>query len=605
MRHPDSPVLAEGPPGGSAPLTTLAGPQASGTLRRRRLLLLAAALVTCAGFAAGLVAVLGAGGLDALDLALLALCLVALPWTVLGFWHALIGLWLLRAGPAGLAAAAPFAAAGERPEPPRLRTAVVMTLRNEEPERALARLRVVQESLARTGHGAWFGFHVLSDTDDPAIAAREEACLAAWRAALPPAEAARLHYRRRAENAGFKAGNLQDFCARAEEELMLPLDADSLMTGEAILLLVRIVQAHPRIGILQGLVVGAPAESPFTRLFQFGMRHGMRPYSLAMAWWSGECGPFWGHNALLRIAPFAAACRLPVLGPGRFGGPILSHDQVEAVLMRRAGYEVRLLPLETGSFEENPPTLLDHLARDARWCQGNLQYVRLLRLPGLLAVSRVQLLWAILMFCGAPATLLVLLLLPWRLLDLPRETPAGLAAALYLAWLALSVAPKAAGYAEVLARRDTARHGGLLPFLAGILAETLFSFLLYGIAMLRLSVVVVRLLLGRRPVWGRQRRDAAGVTLGAAIRGLADVVLIGAGLGLAVGLVAPGLLPWLAPLLLGPLLAVPLAVLTASPRLGARMRRLRLCATPEEIAPPEEIRAMRAGSDPAPVGRPA
>ncbi|ACL59532.1 glucans biosynthesis glucosyltransferase MdoH [Methylobacterium nodulans] len=603
MLHSDSPVLAEEDSATAAPLTTPAGLQPVAALRRRRIAMLALNLVSCAGFAAALARILGAGGWDAIDVALFACCLLALPWTVLGFWNAVIGFGLLRAGPRGLAAAAPFAAAGDRPDPPRLRTAIVMTLRNEEPERAFARLRLVQESLDRTGHGGWFSFHVLSDTDAPALIAREEAAFAAWRAALAGARAARLHYRRRAENAGFKAGNLQEFCARADEELMLPLDADSLMTGEAILRLVRIAQAHPRIGILQGLVVAAPAVSPFARLFQFGMRHGMRPYTIAMAWWTGECGPFWGHNALVRIAPFAEHCRLPALGPGRLGGSILSHDQVEAVLMRRAGYEVRVLPVETGSFEENPPTLLDHLARDARWCQGNLQYVRLLRLPGLLPVSRFQLVWAILMFLGAPATALALLLLPLRLLDLPAETPTDLAAALYLGWLGLVLAPKYAGYADALLG-GAAAHGGLPRFLAGIVAETVFSFLLYGIAMVRLSLFVAGLLVDRRVTWAGQRRQAAGLSVLAACRGLPDVVLFGTALCGGLALLAPGLLPWLWPLLLGPLAAIPLAVLTASPRLGLWMARHRLCAVPEEIGPVPEIQAMRAGSDPALVGRP-
>ncbi len=158
---------------------------------------------------------------------------------------------------------------------------------------------------------------------------------------------------------------------------MVVLDADSLMTGPALTRLVRLMDAHPRLGILQTLVTGLPSRSAFARLFQFGMRHGMRSYTTGSAWWQGDGGPYWGHNAILRLAPFRAHCRLPTL-PGRppFGGRVLSHDQVEAVLMRRAGYEVRVLPDEHGSFEESPPSLPDFLKRDLRWCQGNMQYVR-------------------------------------------------------------------------------------------------------------------------------------------------------------------------------------------------------------------------------------
>ncbi len=280
MPQTDSSVvtLAEGP--ARAPLTTPTGLQACVSLRRRRLLVLGLNLVTILGLAACLWGVLGQDGIDGIDLALLACGLATLPWTVLGFWNAAIGFVLLRAGRPGLLSAAPHAAAGEGEAPLHVTTAVVMTLRNEEPARALTRLALVRESLERTGHGAAFRYHVLSDSDDPGVIEAEEAWVGSWRAGLPEAEAARIHYRRRRDNAGYKAGNLQEFCARSDADLMLPLDADSLMTGPAILRLVRIMQAHPRLGILQSLAVGAPAGSAFARLFQFGMRHGMLPYTL-------------------------------------------------------------------------------------------------------------------------------------------------------------------------------------------------------------------------------------------------------------------------------------------------------------------------------------
>ena len=203
---------------------------------------------------------------------------------------------------------------------------------------------------------------------------------------------------------------------------MLPLDADSLMSGDQIVRLTRMMQAHPKIGILQSLVVGMPSSSAFARIFQFGMRHGMRSYTMGQAWWVGDCGPFWGHNALVRIKPFHEQCDLPML-PGKppLGGHVLRHDQVEATLMRRAGYEVRVLPEERGSWEENPPTMLEFARRDVRWCQGNMQYLKLLDLPGLYPMSRFQLVWAILMFIGIPAWTLMIALLPvaaWQARDI-------------------------------------------------------------------------------------------------------------------------------------------------------------------------------------------
>jgi len=325
---------------------TPAGLQDAAVLVRRRLLVLVLNLATLASLLAGLAHVLGAGGWTFVDVVIFVAFLFGAPWTVLGFWNAAIGLWLLHGGGGGIREVAPFAAAGGRETPLSLRTAVLMTLRNEDPARAFRRLKVVKQSLDATGQGAWFDYFVLSDTNDPTVAAAEAALAEGW--AHEIGEPARVTYRRRTDNAGFKAGNLRDFCERWGDryELMLPLDADSVMAGETILGLARMMQAYPKLGILQSLVVGMPSRSAFARIFQFGMRQGMRPYTMGSAWWGGDCGPFWGHNALVRIAPFREHCHLPVLPGGPpLGGAVMSHDQVEAVLMRRAGYEVRVLPV--------------------------------------------------------------------------------------------------------------------------------------------------------------------------------------------------------------------------------------------------------------------
>ena len=145
----------------------------------------------------------------------------------------------------------------------------------------------------------------------------------------------------------------------------------------------RVMQADPTLGILQGLVVGLPSTSAFARIFQFGMRLGMRSWTIGSAWWQADCGPYWGHNAVIRIAPFIAHCHIPPLpGDGVLGGDVLSHDQIEAALMRRAGYDVRVLPEEDLGWEENPPTLIEFIRRDQRWCQGTLQYGPFLIEPG-------------------------------------------------------------------------------------------------------------------------------------------------------------------------------------------------------------------------------
>jgi membrane glycosyltransferase len=579
---------------------TPGGLQSFDTLARRRWLVVALNVATYAvimGLAARL---LSAGGWTVLDGIMLAAFAIGLPWTVLGFWNAVIGLALLHGTRDPMAHVAPFAAAGGTEVPVVAQTAVLMTLRNEDPERAIRRFRIVQESIEATGQGEAFGYFVLSDTDVAEIAAAEEAMVAAWRAAVPPELAERITYRRRTSNAGFKAGNVRDFCERWGQnyELMLPLDADSVMSGPAIVRLVRMIQAHPRIGILQSLVVGMPSHSAFARVFQFGMRHGMRPYTMGQAWWVGECGPYWGHNALVRIRPFHEHCGLSEL-PGRppLGGPVLSHDQVEATFMRRAGFEVRVLPQENGSWEENPPTILDFMQRDVRWCQGNMQYTKMLDEPGLFAMSRFQLVWAVLMFVGIPAWTMMIALLPFYALEARdlADFPAGLAIGLYLAFLAMYLTPKLAGLIDtVLSRGGVASYGGWLRFAAGTLIEFVFSFLQGAISTIRTTLFMIGLLFGVRVDWGGQARDTHGLSWRQAVVALWPQTAFGLFVAGALLWIAPTVFWWSLPLTIGYVLAVPFAVLTASPALGRWMKRCGIAGIPEDFDPPAEIRSAQA-----------
>lgn len=586
------PAQADGPIG-----LTPAGIQSVAQLRRRRLVVLGLNLVTLGALLAGLAHVLGAGGWSVADVVIFVAFLFGAPWTVLGFWNAAIGLWLLHARRDGLDDVAPFAGTAPEAQPLALRTAVLMTLRNEDPARAFRRLRVVKQSLDATGEGVWFDYFVLSDSSDPQVAAAEEALAAAW--AREIGEPARLTYRRRSDNAGFKAGNVRDFCERwgNRYELMLPLDADSVMAGDTILSMARMMQAHPKLGILQSLVVGMPSRSAFARIFQFGMRQGMRPYTMGSAWWGGDCGPFWGHNALVRVAPFREHCHLPVLaGKAPLGGAILSHDQVEAVLMRRAGYEVRVLPVEAGSWEENPPTLLDYVKRDLRWCLGNLQYLKLMTLPGLKPMSRFQLAWAVLMFLGLPAWTLMIALLPLKVM---QDTgivgyPAGAAIGLYLAFLAMYLSPKLAGFIDILLSRGAvARYGGLLRFLASMAVEIVFALLQGGVSSFRTTLFMLGLVFGRvRIGWNGQARDAHALSFVTAFAGLWPHLLFGAYLFVTLAVLSPSVLLWSLPMTAGYVLAIPFAMVTALPRLGAWLEGRGLCGIPEDFETPPVLAAI-------------
>jgi membrane glycosyltransferase len=588
--------------------TTPAGLQSRATLFRRRLIVAGLNIGTYVGLLWWLSSILAVSGWSVIDVAIFVCFAVAAPWGVLGVWNALIGVWLLHGGPDARDAVAPFARAGDTDAPVTAQTAVLMTIRNEDPARAFARLAAVKDSLDATGQGAAFGYFVLSDTSDDDVALAEQAAFEAWRAKADPS--ARLHYRRRTTNEGFKAGNVRDFCERwgADYEFMLPLDADSLMDGATILRMARIGQAYPRLGILQSLVVGAPSRSAFARIFQFGMRHGMRPYTMGSAWWAGDCGPFWGHNALVRIKPFMEHCHLPVLPGGPpLGGQIMSHDQVEAVLMRRAGFEARVLPEEVGSWEENPPTLLEFTRRDLRWCQGNMQYFRLLGLKGIQPMSRFQLIWAISMFIGLPAWTAIIALAAIKPLDGEPTAlfPAASALGLYSVFMLFYLAPKLAGFVDIaLTRGALARYGGGARFAAGAVTEILFSFLISAATTLRTSLFMVGLLFGKAVVWNGQARDAHALSWGTAARGMWPQTAFGVVLLAFALALAPGVILWSLPLTLGYFLAIPFAVATADPRFGAFLARTGLCAIPEEIETPAIIATLLRGSNNEPGSAP-
>ncbi|MBG0811400.1 glucans biosynthesis glucosyltransferase MdoH [Methylosinus sp. H3A] len=570
-----------------------AGLQSRAELFRRRLLVAAINAAVYIALLIWLADILGQDGWSVIDAAILIAFAIAAPWSVLGVCNAALGFWLLHFHPRPLDSVAPFARAGETRKRLRARTAVLLTIRNEDAARALTRLSVVKADLDATGEGALFDWFVLSDTTDARIAAQEESEFARWRTE-EAADATRLHYRRRSDNAGYKAGNIGDFCERFGHsfEFMIPLDADSLMDGETILRLVRIGEAYPRIGVIQSLVVGAPSRSAFARVFQFGMRSGMRSYTMGAAWWGADCGPFWGHNALVRIPPFVKHCDLPRLAGG---GHILSHDQIEAALMRRAGYEVRVLPVESGSYEENPPTLLEFMRRDLRWCRGNMQYVELLSLPGLLPMSRFQLVWAISMFIGAPAWTAIILL--GALLPLAQDVstfPSGSATALYLLFLGFYLAPKLAGYADiVLTPGGLRRYGGATRVLLGAGLEIAASFIIGAVTTFGVTLLLARLPFEREAGWTAQSRDAHRLGAWETARMLWPPFAFGVLVIALAGLSAPELALWSAPLTFGYVAAFPFALASASPRLGAWFARAGLCGVPEEFAPPAIFDRLR------------
>jgi len=522
-------------------------------LRRRRLIFGGLSAAVAGAMLALGVAVLAPGGWSPWEV-LILLCLAAnAPWIALAAATGLLGLAIRLRG----AETPPEAAA-----PVMLRTLIAVCIRSERIEDVLAPLLPLRDGLA--AHGDRFALAILSDTGDPADIAAEEAAIRRVAGDWPPGA---LLYRRRLDNAGYKAGNVMEFLDHHAGgfDLMIPLDADSEMTPEAVLRLVRAMQAAPTLAILQHPIAGRPARAPFGRLFNLGHRAGARTWTLGQDWWQGDEGPFWGHNAALRIAPFRKHCRLPALPDGSL---ILSHDHVEAARLHAAGWGVRVLPDvwpdAGGSLESPPPHLPAFLARDQRWAAGNLQYRHLLRDASLGPVGRFQMFQAILHYLLAP---LWFALLPLAVLNAALDaegTPRGALVALLLLGYAALHMPRLAGHAANLA---AAPPGTRMATLRLALADTAFLLLFDPIIAFHNTKTVLSHALGLPHAgWPTQNREERRLGWGEAARFLWPHTL--AGLAILAALAASGSPFALAaglPFAAGLVLAIPFGVLTSDP----------------------------------------
>ncbi|MGG5811026.1 glucans biosynthesis glucosyltransferase MdoH [Falsiroseomonas sp. CW058] len=526
---------------------------------------------------------LAPGGIDAVEALILAAVALTTPWAALSAGNALVGLaiLLLARDPPALVLPALVRA---RPGAPRGVTALVVCIRNEAMEAVLPPLATLLDGLEAAGAGGRFRLWLLSDTQDAAAAAAEEAAIRAFTAGRGGSGGVSVHHRRRMRNTGFKAGNVMDFLDHhaGDAEFFLTLDADSAMTAEAVLRLVAVMEADPRLAIVQQLIVGRPATAAFPRLFQFGMRAGMRAWATGQAWWQLDAGPYWGHNAILRCEPFRRHARLEPLPDG---SAILSHDMVESVRLQAAGWRVRCLPAEEGSLEANPPAMPEFLRRDERWGAGNMQYWQLLKLPNLTPLGRLQLVQAILLFLGAPLHALVLALAAVSALGGGGGASMGaLALAVAAHWLC-HFSPKLAGYAQVLLRpRVAAAYGGRLAFARGAAAELAFMSLFEPLSTLNKAMFLATLPFGRRTGWLPQNRADRGIPWRDAARLLWPHTLVGVALTLVFAAASLPALLLALPFTLGMVLAIPLCVWSADPGISAWLRARRIAATPEELA---------------------
>jgi membrane glycosyltransferase len=468
--------------------------------------------------------------------------------------------------------------------------AVLIPIYDESPARVFAGLEAMRASIAKTALADRCDIFVLSDSRDPDNWATEE--ILAARAA--ETDGPQIFYRHRTENAGRKVGNLRDFYARWSHRYpyVAVLDADSLISGETLAQLLQRMEARPELGILQVPARPALGRTLFARVLQFAGDVYGGPLIEGFRALYGPEAIFWGHNAVLRTEAFVAECGLPDLsGPPPLGGPILSHDFVEAALMRRAGYEVAVASDLAFSYEELPPNLGAYLRRDRRWCQGNLQHLRLLR-ADLPVLNRLWLLFGALGYLVAPLLIAFLVLATALGLGDAPGPWAGIAVGI----AALGVlGPKLVGLAHILSvKSGTARRGGLLPAVVSVLLETLLTASWAPILLVRHTTFVLGVLAGRDGGWAPQTRSCARVRLTEAARAHVLETSVGMSGALLVTWGAPSALFGLSPMLLGLVVSIPLAKIAGSERLGQIAQRLRLFVSSAEVDPPRILRATEA-----------
>ena len=491
-------------------------------------------------------------------------------------------------------------------------TAIIFPIYNEDSVRVLEGLRATYESLERTGQLAQFDFFILSDSTDPDRWVEEEA---RWSELVRDLDAlGKIYYRRRLFNEARKSGNVRDFLNTwgMRYRYFICCDADSVMRGETLVDLVKLMEAHPTTGLIQTVPALVNAESLFGRIQQFANRLYAPVFISGLNYWALDFGNYWGHNAIIRTEPFMQFCDLPSL-PGRkpFGGQILSHDFVEAALMLRENWAVWLAYDLEGSYEEAPQALIENAQRERRWCQGNLQHGLVLFAKGLRGVSRMHLILGIFGYVASPLWLAFLITFEWiycvqKLTGLSDITVQSFnpylknwsgtahASLVFIICMAVIMLPKFLSLIDLA--NDWPRRkqfGGLLNATGGVICETIFSTLHAPLLMLWHTRFVITNIAGISVGWTTQRRNADGTDWRYAVQRHWGHTLIGLAWGGFTWELGPGLFWWFTPVLAGMVFSIPLSVLTSRRTFGARAKSAGLFLTPEETHPPMELVSLR------------
>jgi membrane glycosyltransferase len=498
-------------------------------------------------------------------------------------------------------------------------TALVMPIYNEDPTRTTAALRAMAEALGALGTNRAFEIVILSDSTNADAWVRETVAVDSLRRAL--ADLMPVWYRRRWRNIARKSGNIEDFVTRwgGRYDHMIVLDADSLIDASTLTRLAQMMRDDPTLGILQTAPQLIGARTLFGRLQQFAACAYGPVISRGLAAWSGDSGNYWGHNAIIRVQAFAQSCGLPELeGRKPFGGHVLSHDFVEAALMRRAGWKVRMTTDCGGSWEESPPSLIDVAIRDRRWAQGNLQHMKIIGASGLSFASRLHLGIGIMSYLSSPLWLVMLtigfalavqshLIRPeyfnhdFQMFPTWPRFNVELMMALFWFSMVVLLIPKFLGLIRSLAvRRLRSGGGGVIGIAASFVFEVILSALYAPVMMLMQSRHVFEVFLGRDSGWNPQRREGGGTSFGDAWHFHKRDMLLAAMTSVILWFLSPPLLAWVSPALVGLLVSVPLSQLSGSPVIGGLLGKIGLLRTPEEVEMPALVRRRAELLDAAP-----
>ncbi|MFA7256711.1 MAG: glucans biosynthesis glucosyltransferase MdoH [Kiritimatiellales bacterium] len=551
------------------------------------------------------------GGMNSCEIAILILFTILFTPVSLGVVQALTGFILLWRGRDPARLLNRLEKTDTLPDLPV--TAVVLPIFNEDVSRVYEGLRAIYRSVERTGHLSRFDFFILSDSNDPNKWIEEEM---AWAELCKQVTGfGRIFYRKRKTALNRKSGNISDFCRRwgGKYRYMVILDADSVMSGDCLVKLAQLMELNPQAGIIQAAPVQALSESFFGRGMQFaGSLYGPL-FQAGLNYWQADEGNYWGHNAIIRLAPFIEHCALPDLPASKTPrAKFMSHDYVEAALMRRAGYEVWLAYGLGGSYEGGPPTLLDMAKRDRRWCRGNFQHSWLVLSPHVRPINRMHLALGIMSYLSSPLWLFFMIIGTMQFWIVSRypvhtfDSDVGLsslldiggnqlAITLFIIIISLLFLPKLLSLILILRRKETSHpFGGRLRATVSVVIEHLFSMLITPILMIFHSRFVLGVMAGQEVGWGPQRRGGKdGIDWGEALEAYGGHTLIGILWGLLAWKINPAFFWWMSPVFIGLVASIPVSLLLSKVSAGTALRRMKLFITPQESNPPVELAELK------------